>query len=46
MLHSRLGFQEIITDWKEQHPVAVGEPLPVFVWLPMLYKCPRVLAQG
>lgn len=27
MLHSRLGFQEIITEWDGQHPVAVGENL-------------------
>lgn len=44
MLHSSLGFQEIIIDWEGQHPVAVGEPLPECVWLPMLHMCPCVLA--
>lgn len=44
MLHSRLDFQEIITDREGQHPVAVDEPLPVFVWLPILCMCPCVLA--
>ncbi len=28
MLHSH--FQEIISDWEGQHPVAVGEARPVF----------------
>lgn len=43
MLHCCLGFQEIITDWEGQHPVAVGE-LCVSVWLPMLCTCLCVLA--
>lgn len=45
MLHGRVGFQEIITDWEGQHPVAVGEPLCVCVcaWLPKLFMCLSVL---
>lgn len=39
MLYSRIRFQEIITDWEGQHPVAVGEPVCVRVCLPKLFVC-------
>ena len=45
-LHSRLGFQEIITERNGQHPVAVGEPLPVRVCGCRWYVCVCVLAQA
>ncbi|KAI9534340.1 hypothetical protein NQZ68_014751 [Dissostichus eleginoides] len=47
MLHSRLSFQEIITDGEKHPPVAVGEPLLGIVWVPMLcIMCPCVLARA
>ncbi|KAJ4942535.1 hypothetical protein JOQ06_012391, partial [Pogonophryne albipinna] len=47
MLHSRLSFQEIISDGEKQPPVGVGEPLLGSVWVPMLcIMCPCVLARA
>lgn len=47
MLYRHFGFQEIISDWEGQHPVGLGEPLILFVWLPMLcIICLSVLASA
>lgn len=47
MLYRHFGFQEIISDWEGQHPVGLGEPLIVLVWLPVLcIVCLSVLASA